>query len=61
MLIGVLIAILIVATGMKEMDDTDLGLRADPPQVGEHTDAILSEVGYSEDAIADLRHRDCIA
>ena len=44
-----------------EMDDTDLGLRADPPQVGEHTDAILSEVGYSEDAIADLRHRDCIA
>ena len=32
-----------------------LGLRSNPPQVGEHTDALLAEVGYSAAEIAVLK------
>ena len=40
-----------------EMSDADMGIRANPPQVGEHTDAILAEVGLDADTIAALRER----
>jgi crotonobetainyl-CoA:carnitine CoA-transferase CaiB-like acyl-CoA transferase len=36
-------------------DDESLGLRLQPPQAGEHTDAILGGLGYSPDRIAALR------
>ena len=31
------------------------GLRTNPPQLGEHTDALLAEVGYTSEEIAELR------
>ena len=37
-----------------EIGDHDLGLRMQPPAVGEHTRAILSELGLDDQAIADL-------
>ena len=36
-------------------DDESLGLRLQPPEAGEHTDAILGGLGYSPDRIAALR------
>jgi crotonobetainyl-CoA:carnitine CoA-transferase CaiB-like acyl-CoA transferase len=37
------------------MDGVRLGVRMDPPRLGEHTDALLGALGYSADAIAALR------
>jgi len=31
-----------------------LGVRLDPPRLGEHTDALLQSLGYSDDAVAAL-------
>ncbi len=44
-----------------EMGGADLGLRANPPQVGEHTTGILQEVGYDDEAIAALRKSETVA
>ena len=33
------------------------GIRLQPPLLGEHTDALLTEVGYSDEEIAALKDR----
>jgi crotonobetainyl-CoA:carnitine CoA-transferase CaiB-like acyl-CoA transferase len=35
-------------------------VRTPPPVLGQHTDAVLSEIGYDGNAIADLRARKVI-
>ena len=37
------------------LDGKRPGLRSNPPQLGEHTDALLTEVGYTEAEIMALR------
>ncbi len=37
------------------MDGQRLGLRRDPPKLGEHSDALLSSLGYDVDQIAGMR------
>jgi crotonobetainyl-CoA:carnitine CoA-transferase CaiB-like acyl-CoA transferase len=34
------------------LDGERLGLRLDPPKLGEHTDALLQSLGYSVDDVA---------
>jgi len=38
-----------------------LGVRAQPPRAGEHSDALLAQLGYSADAIASLRAMNAVA
>jgi crotonobetainyl-CoA:carnitine CoA-transferase CaiB-like acyl-CoA transferase len=35
-------------------------VRRIPPEVGEHTDAILREIGVSEDELARLREQEIV-
>lgn len=42
------------------MSRTDTSMVAHPPDRGEHTDEVLAEAGYSEDAIAGLRAKNVI-
>jgi crotonobetainyl-CoA:carnitine CoA-transferase CaiB-like acyl-CoA transferase len=42
------------------LSDAESGLRARPPEYGEHTDQILASLGYSADDIAGLRQRGVI-
>ena len=37
------------------IDGQTMGLRLQPPRVGEHTDAVLAEIGYDAARIAALR------
>jgi crotonobetainyl-CoA:carnitine CoA-transferase CaiB-like acyl-CoA transferase len=37
-----------------EMGDYDLGLRNDPPRIGADSEALVSELGYSANRIAEL-------
>jgi crotonobetainyl-CoA:carnitine CoA-transferase CaiB-like acyl-CoA transferase len=43
------------------MDGKRLGIRSQPPTMGEHTDSLLAEIGYSTQAIAALRAATAIA
>jgi crotonobetainyl-CoA:carnitine CoA-transferase CaiB-like acyl-CoA transferase len=43
-----------------KFSETPGALTAAPPQLGEHTDAILAELGYSEEEIASLRNDEVI-
>ena len=43
------------------MDGERLGVRLDPPTLGEHTDELLAELGYGRDAVAELRERRVLA
>ncbi|MDZ7727323.1 MAG: CoA transferase [Dehalococcoidia bacterium] len=43
------------------LEKTPWRLRSPAPTLGQHTDAILCEVGYSEAEVADLRKREVVA
>ena len=43
-----------------EMNDHDIGLRLQPPEVGEHTRDILAELGLDDAAIAELEGKGVI-
>ena len=43
-----------------EMSGRKMGVRHDLPDIGEHTDSILSETGFSNDEIAELRSKGII-
>jgi len=46
----------LVRTGIK-LDGVAPGVGTPPPRLGEHTDALLAELGYSDAEVASL-HRD---
>lgn len=43
-----------------DMSDTAISVYRNAPMLGEHTDAILAELGYEAAEIADLRERKVI-
>ena len=43
------------------MDGKRLGIRSQPPTMGEHTDQLMREAGYGDDEIARLRERNIVA
>jgi len=43
-----------------KLSDTPGTVRTSPPRLGEHTDAVLHDFGFSDDAIADLRRQKVI-
>ncbi|MDM0119995.1 CaiB/BaiF CoA transferase family protein [Variovorax arabinosiphilus] len=43
------------------MEGRRLGVRLDPPRIGEHTDELLQSLGFTTDAITDLRARSIVA
>jgi crotonobetainyl-CoA:carnitine CoA-transferase CaiB-like acyl-CoA transferase len=43
-----------------KLSDTPGAVRTPPPRLGEHTDAVLHDFGFSDDAIADLRRQKVI-
>jgi crotonobetainyl-CoA:carnitine CoA-transferase CaiB-like acyl-CoA transferase len=44
-----------------EQNGQRLGLRMNAPEIGEHTHALLNEIGYDEEAIAQLCDEQVIA
>ena len=46
----------VVGTPIK-LSDTPASLHSAPPLLGQHTDIVLDELGYSPETIADLRSR----
>jgi formyl-CoA transferase len=49
----------LIQTGLH-MSMTPVSARLAPPRLGEHTDEVLREAGFSDDQIADLRQRSAI-
>ena len=43
-----------------KLSDTPGAVRTPPPRLGEHTDAVLHDFGFSAAAIADLRRQKVI-
>ena len=43
-----------------KLSDTPGAVRTPPPRLGEHTDAVLHDFGFSDDAIADFRRQKVI-
>ena len=43
------------------LDGLRPGVRLDPPRLGEHTEALLAELGYGRDAIEALRRDGVVA
>jgi formyl-CoA transferase len=43
-----------------EFSKTPVSIRSEAPQLGQHTDQILAELGYSGDEVAELRRRDVV-
>jgi len=43
-----------------KLSDTPGAVRTPPPRLGEHTDAVLHDFGFSDDAIEDLRRQKVI-
>ena len=48
-------------SALFEQNGQRLGIRSDPPKMGEHTDALLPGLGYSADEIAALRAVSAVA
>ena len=46
-----------MAGPMIQMSETPLEAKSASPALGEHTDQIMLELGYSEEEITDLRSR----
>lgn len=46
-----------MAGPMIQMSETPLEVKSASPALGEHTDQIMSELGYSQEQIADLKSR----
>ena len=44
-----------VATAPMQFDDERITIRRPAPGIGEHTDEVLTEAGFSDDEIATLR------
>ena len=42
------------------MNETPWEIRSPAPQLGEHTQELLSDIGYSNDDLVRLREQDCI-
>jgi crotonobetainyl-CoA:carnitine CoA-transferase CaiB-like acyl-CoA transferase len=43
-----------------KLSDTPGAVRTPPPRLGEHTDAVLQDLGFNAAAIADLRRQKVI-
>jgi crotonobetainyl-CoA:carnitine CoA-transferase CaiB-like acyl-CoA transferase len=43
-----------------KLSDTEASVRTPPPVLGQHTDAVLSEIGYDSAAIAALREKSVV-
>ena len=44
-----------------QMNDADFGIRRNPPEIGQDTDALLLDMGYGADEIDELRRHNAIA
>jgi formyl-CoA transferase/CoA:oxalate CoA-transferase len=43
-----------------KLSENEASVRTPPPTLGQHTDAVLTEIGYDATAIAELRARKAV-